>query len=217
VARAPRNLGENHQVSALLEQILGQPAWVVYLVVGLVVFLEDAVFVGFVVPGETAAILGGVTAAIGHTSVVWMAVLVVTAAIVGDSVGYELGRLMGPRLTEARWLQRFRPRIERAQDFLRERGAVAVFLARWTAFFRAVMPALAGSSRMPYRVFLPWNALGGLAWGLAVVIGGYLAGHSYRRLEQWLGTGSAVLIVVLLLGGFLLYRRHQKRADATTG
>lgn len=201
-------------MSALLEQILGQPAWVVYLVVGLVVFVEDALFVGFVVPGETAAILGGVTAAIGHTSVVWMAVLVVAMAIIGDSVGYEVGRHLGPRLVELRMLRRFRPRIESAQEYLVRRGPVAVFLSRWTAFLRAVTPALSGASKLPYPVFLRWNALGGIAWGLATVVGGYLAGHSYQRLETWLGTGSLVVVgvvVVVAVGVHLVRRRSAER------
>ena len=153
-------------LSSLLEQILGQPAWVVYLVVGTLVFVEDALFVGFVVPGETAAILGGVTAAIGHTSLTWVAVIVVATAIIGDSVGYEVGRLLGPRLVELRPLRRARPRVEAAQAFLVRRGAASVFLAAGRRSCARSYPALAGSSRLPYPTFLLSNAIGGLAWGL---------------------------------------------------
>ena len=74
-----------------LRQILDQPAWLIYLVVGVIVFVEDAIFVGFVVPGETAAVLGGVSAFLGRTDLTAMVLLVVVAAIVGDSVGYEVG------------------------------------------------------------------------------------------------------------------------------
>ncbi|MBD3782064.1 MAG: DedA family protein [Micrococcales bacterium] len=198
-------------VSALLEQILGQPAWVVYLVVGLLVFVEDALFVGFVVPGETAAILGGVTAVLGHTSLPWVAVVVVATAIVGDSVGYEVGRLLGPRVVELRMLRRARSRVEGAQSFLVRRGAVSVFLARWTAFLRAVVPALAGSSRLPYPTFLLWNAIGGLAWGLTCVVGGYVAGRSYQRLEQWLGTGALVVVGLVVVGAVVIHLRRRSR------
>jgi membrane protein DedA with SNARE-associated domain len=199
-------------VSGLLEQVLGQPAWLVYLVVGLVVLAEDAIFVGFVIPGETAAILGGVSAVLGTTSLTVMALVVVGAAIVGDSIGYEVGRLLGPRVVELRMLRRARPRVEAAQRFLVRRGAVSVFLGRWTAFLRAVVPALAGSSRLPYPTFLLWNALGGLAWGLTCVVGGFLAGHSYRRLEQQLGTGSAVLLVALVLIALVVHHRRRRRS-----
>ncbi|WP_307836104.1 DedA family protein [Phycicoccus sonneratiae] len=204
-------------LSGLLEQILGQPAWVVYLVVGLLVFVEDALFVGFVVPGETAAILGGVSAVLGHTSLTWVAVVVVATAIIGDSVGYEVGRVLGPRLVELRPLRRARPRVEAAQAFLVRRGAASVFLARWTAFLRAVVPALAGSSRLPYPTFLVWNAIGGLAWGLTCVVGGYLAGRSYQRLESWLGTGALVVVGVVVVAAVVLHlrrRRAERAVDA---
>ncbi len=202
-------------MTSLLEQILGQPAWVVYLVVGLLVFAEDALFVGFVVPGETAAILGGVTAVLGHTSLTGVAVVVVLAAVVGDSVGYEVGRVLGPRLVELRMLRRARPRVEAAQAFLVRRGAVSVFLARWTAFLRAVVPALAGSSRLPYPTFLLWNSLGGLAWGLTCVVGGYLAGHSYKRLESWLGTWSLVVVGLVVVVGVVVHLRRRRAGGRT--
>ena len=199
-------------MNTVLEQILGQPAWVVYVVVGLLVFIEDALFVGFVVPGETAAVLGGVTAVLGHTSLTWVAVVVVLAAVVGDSVGYEVGRVLGPRLVELRMLRGARPRVEAAQAFLVRRGAASVFLARWTAFLRAVVPALAGSSRLPYPTFLVWNALGGLAWGLTCVVGGYLAGHSYQQLESWLGTWSAVVLAVVVVVAVIVHLRRRRAA-----
>ncbi|NHA67867.1 DedA family protein [Phycicoccus flavus] len=200
-------------MSGLLEQVLGQPAWIVYLVVGIVVFVEDAIFVGFVVPGETAAILGGVSAALGNTSLVVVALVVVAAAVIGDSVGFEIGRVLGPRLVDLRLLRRARPRLEAAEEFIRRRGPVSVFLARWTAFLRAVVPALAGSSRLPYPTFLVWNALGGLAWGVTCVVGGYLAGHSYRTLEHWLGVGPAVVVVLLAVGAYVVYRRRRGERD----
>ena len=78
-----------------------------------------------------------------------------------------------------------------AQDFPARRGGMAVLLGRWVAFFRAVMPALAGASRMPYRTFLRFNAVGGLIWGVVVVTAGYLAGSSYARIEQAVGRDGA--------------------------
>jgi membrane-associated protein len=88
--------------------------------------------------------------------------VVVVAAIVGDTVGYAVGRYAGPRVLELHILQRRRKRLDDARDFLARRGGVAVFLGRWVAFLRAVLPALAGSARMPYPRFLAWNAAG--AW-----------------------------------------------------
>src|SRR2546430_4892824 len=90
----------------LLDHLLTLPAAAAYVLVGLLVFAEDALFVGFVVPGETAAVLGGVDASRGHVRLWVVILLVVAAAIVGDSVGYEVGRRFGPRILRARILAR---------------------------------------------------------------------------------------------------------------
>src|SRR5690349_4514502 len=131
-------------IQRILDHILNAPAWTVYLTVGLLVFAEDALFVGFVLPGETAAVLGGVAASRGHVELVAMCAIVVAAAIIGDSVGYEVGRHFGPRILRVRILQRHQQRLSDSQAFLARRGGSAVFLGRFVAFFRAVMPALAG-------------------------------------------------------------------------
>lgn len=203
-------------INSLVNTVLGAPPWLVYVLVGLVVFAEDALFVGFVLPGETLAIIGGVTASLGHTHLTVILLIVVLAAIVGDSVGFEIGRHFGPKIMAHRFFDKRRKRLDSAQDFLRRRGGAAVFLGRWTAFFRAVMPALAGLSRMKYRVFLPWNAAGGIAWGTTMVVAGYLAGESYHRVEKWLGRGAAVIVAVIVLVAIAVWavRRHRKEARA---
>ena len=149
-------------MSGLLDRLLNIQGPLVYLLVGLLVFVEDALFVGFVIPGETAAVLGGVAASLGHVELWLMLPVVVLAAILGDTVGYEVGRHFGPRILSMRALQKRGRRLDDAQDFLRRRGGSAVFLGRFVAFFRAVMPALAGTSHMPYPKFLAYNAAGGL-------------------------------------------------------
>jgi membrane protein DedA with SNARE-associated domain len=198
-------------MSGLVDRLLGIPGWAVLLVVGLIVFAEDALFIGFVLPGETAAILGGVAAKFGHVSLGGVLAVVIGAAIVGDSVGYEVGRVLGPRVISHRYLDGRRERLEAAQRFLARRGGTAVFLGRWVAFFRAVMPALAGSARMPYRRFLVFNAVGGIVWGAVVVALGYAAGASYKSIEGYLGQGSAALVaaVVVVALGIWAIRRHR--------
>jgi len=104
------------------------------IIVGLLVFAEDALFVGFVVPGETAAVLGGVVASRGVLPLWSVMVVVVLAAIIGDSAGYEVGKHLGPRLLGLKVMNRRLARLETAQDFLRLRGGSAVFLGRFVAF-----------------------------------------------------------------------------------
>jgi membrane protein DedA with SNARE-associated domain len=202
-------------VSGLLDSVLTAPPALVYLVVAAIVFAEDAVFVGFVLPGETAAVLGGVSAGRGTVSLIAMTLVVVLAAILGDSVGYEVGRYAGPRVLRARMLDRHRSRIDGAREMLARRGSVAVFLGRSIAFFRAVMPALAGMALMPYRRFLVANAAGGVVWGVATVLVGFLAGSSYERVEKTFGRGAAIAIaavVLVALGTWMLRRRRSERS-----
>jgi membrane protein DedA with SNARE-associated domain len=204
-------------LSGLVDKLLSVPGWVVLSVVGLVVFAEDALFVGFVLPGETVAVLGGVAANLGHVSLPAMLAVVIAAAIVGDTVGYEIGKHVGTRVLQMEFLQKRRERIGHAQEFLARRGGSAVFLGRWIAFFRAVMPALAGTARMPYRKFVAWNALGGIVWGAAVVTLGYLAGLSYQKIEGTFGTTVAYvvggLVVVGLVVWFVRRRRREHHED----
>jgi membrane protein DedA with SNARE-associated domain len=201
-------------IDTVTREVLNAPTWLVLLVVGGIVFLEDAVFVGFVVPGETVALLGGVAASLGHVPFPVVLVVVVVAAIVGDSVGFEVGRHLGGRVVQLRAFDRHRARIAQAQDVLGRRGGSAVFLGRWTAFLRAVMPALAGMSKMHYPTFLGWNAAGGIAWGSVVVTAGYLAGRSYARVEAWLGRGAGIAVAVIAVVALVVWQVRRHRADA---
>jgi membrane protein DedA with SNARE-associated domain len=201
-------------VGDLVARLLDVPGGVVLLVVGGLVFAEDALFVGFVLPGETAAIVGGVAAHFGTVPLWAVLLVVVAAAIVGDSVGYEVGRVLGPRALEHRLLAKHRERLEDARRSLARRGGTAVFLGRWVAFFRAVMPALAGMAHMPYRRFLAFNAMGGLVWGVVVVVAGYLAGASYERMAHIIGRGSAIVVVVLVVVALVVRHVVNGRREA---
>jgi membrane-associated protein len=203
-------------MTGLVDRILGLPGWLVLLIAGAVVFSEDALFVGFVIPGETVAILAGVAAKLGHVSLTGVLIVVITAAILGDSVGYEVGRVVGPRVVQLRIVQKRRERLDDAQGFLARRGGSAVFLGRWVAFFRAVMPALAGISRMRYVKFLSWNALGGIAWGATTVLLGYAAGASYAQVEKSLGRDAAFVVVGVAVISVIVWRVREHCADRGT-
>jgi membrane-associated protein len=200
-------------VTSLVDHLLNVRGWMVYVLVGLIVFAEDALFVGFVIPGETAAVLGGVIASRGHVSYALIAATVVLAAIVGDTVGYEIGRQFGPRLLNINILRKRKAKLDDAQGFLRRRGGSAVFLGRFVAFFRAVMPALAGTSRMRYPKFLAYNAAGGLIWGIGFTLLGYLAGNSYKRIEKSVGRGAAIAVAAVVIIALIVWRVRAHRRD----
>lgn len=198
-------------MSGFVDSILNVTPVLAYLIVACLVFAEDALFVGFVLPGETAAVLGGVVASRGHVQLWLMMVLVVLAAILGDSVGYEIGKHFGPRILQMRILRKKHEKLHQAQDFLRRRGGAAVFLGRFIAFFRAVMPALAGTSRMPYPRFLAFNAAGGLVWGAGFVLLGFLAGNSYEAVARIAGRDSAVIIALAAIIVLIIWRVRKTR------
>lgn len=173
---------------------------------------------GFVIPGETAALIGGVLASLHHVDLLLMLVVIVVCAIVGDSVGYEVGKVLGPWLVEHRPL-RGRPGVHRGQDLLARRGGPAVFLGRWLALARALVPGLAGMSGMRYRTFLSYNAAGGIVWGTTFVLIGYGAGASYTAVAKTVGVyslailGTVVAAVVVTV--VIRHRRAHRKWGAT--
>jgi membrane protein DedA with SNARE-associated domain len=200
-------------LQGVLDAIRSVPPALAYAIIALLVFGEAAVFIGFVLPGETAVLLGGFLASQAHLHIVTLIVIVVICAIVGDTVGFEVGKHLGPRVLQLGIISKHQSRIDKAQQTLRRRGGPAVFLARWTAFFRAVMPGLAGLSQMRYRTFLLWNALGGIAWGITYSLVGYFAGASYEKVASTIGKGTAVVIAVLVVAALVVWRVRRRRHE----
>jgi membrane-associated protein len=200
-------------LQSILDAIRSVPPALAYAIIALLVFGEAAVFIGFVLPGETAVLLGGFLASQGHLDIVTLMVVVVVSAILGDTVGYEVGKHLGPRVLQLGVFRKHQSRLDKAQDMLRRRGGPAIFLGRWTAFFRAVMPGIAGLSRMRYRTFLFWNALGGLTWGITMCLVGYFAGASYQKVASAIGEGTAVVIALLVVTALVVWGVRRKRRE----
>lgn len=171
-----------------------------YVVVAVLAALEASAFVGLFVPGELAMLVGGYLAYQDRASLWVMIVVAVVGAVVGDSAGYEIGRHFGDRLHRGRLGRRIgEERWTRAEAYLVTRGGRAVFFGRFVGVMRALVPALAGASHMPYRRFLAWNALGAAIWAPGLVLLGYAAGSSYRQVAHYAGQAGLLLLVVLLV------------------
>ena len=125
-------------------------------------------------------------------------------------VGYEMGRRMGARVIGSRFLRRISGTVDKAVATLHARGAIAVLLGRFTAVLRALVPALAGTAKMPYRTFVLHNAIGGTVCGIGYCLLGYLAGSAYAVVERQVGTGSAIGLAarVAALLAVWAVRRH---------
>jgi membrane-associated protein len=207
-------------VTSIISGLTHLSGWVAYVLIAAVVFGETAVFLGFVLPGETAVVLGGVLASRGHLSLATLSAVVVAAAVAGPIVGYGIGRRMGDRVFGARaprLLRRMPGGPERARTALRDRGALAVLLGRFVAFVRAVMPAVAGAVRVPYRTFLLYNVVGGIVWGVGYCLLGYLAGSAYSAVESRVGTGLAVAVAVVVVAAVVVWAVRRRRRAAPSG
>lgn len=186
-----------------------------YVIIGVLTLLEASAMIGLVVPGEAALLVGGFLAYSGQADLGVMMAVGAAGAIVGDSIGYEIGRHLGPSLRRSRlgrWVGD--ARWARAEAYLARHGGRAVFFGRFVGVLRAMVPTIAGLSRMPYRTFLPWNAIGGLVWAPGFVLLGYVAGGSYHQVAEWSGRASAVLLVlVVLVAGVVLAARAVVRRE----
>jgi membrane protein DedA with SNARE-associated domain len=184
---------------------------VAYIVCGALVFGEAAVLLGFVIPGETAALIAGFLAFRHQVNLEVMLVVIIGCAIAGDSTGYEVGKHLGPWLLQRRVL-RNNPGVRRGTELIARFGGPAVFLGRWIALARALVPGLTGLSGMRYRTFLFFNALGGIAWGTTFVLIGYAAGNAYATVARTIGTYSLIIVgvVVIAVVMFVVVRRRQE-------
>ena len=175
---------------------------------------------GLPLPGETALITASVLAARGKFDIVTVIALAAIAAIVGDNLGYLIGRRGGRRLllTHPRLRGYGERLLERGEPFFQRHGPKAVFIGRWFTGLRIAAAWLAGINRMPWPSFLFWNATGGIAWAISIGVLAYLLGESAERAIKAAGLFGAAGIVV---GGAvaLLYmrarRRRRERGPAT--
>ncbi len=187
-----------------------------YAVVGFLVFAEAALLVGFFIPGETAAVVGGVLAGLHQVDLEAMMAVVVVCAIVGDSVGFEVGKRSGPWLLERPPLKG-RTGVRRTMAMLERYGGPAVFLGRFVAFARAIIPGLAGMSGLRYRVFLFYNACGGLVWGVGYTLLGFIVGVSFGHILSTIGLWSIAVVaavVVVAVGVGVVVKRRQRGRTA---
>lgn len=171
---------------------------------------------GIPVPGETALIAAALLAHDGQLDIVVLCVVASAAAIIGDNIGFTIGRHGGRRLFERPGpLHGHRLRmLERGEPFFARHGPKAVFLGRWVSGLRIASSWLAGMNRMSWPTFLFWNALGGVAWAFSVGVAVYAAGDVAEKVIVAAGPIAAGVFVAGV-AGYLLWRgRRERRARA---
>ncbi len=208
-------------IASLAERILHLHGFVAVALIFVLAGLECSAFLGIFVPGEVAVIVGGVLAFQGRIPL-WAAIVAAVAgASIGDSIGYFIGKRWGRRILHWASGRMIKPHhLDRAEAYLRRRGGSAVFLGRFTAALRVLVPSLAGMSKLHYPTFLAFNVAGAVAWGTGFTLLGYFAGASWRQVERVASRTGLVLLGLVIAGlavTFVVRRVRRRRSDRPEG
>jgi membrane protein DedA with SNARE-associated domain len=187
-----------------------------YLIIFTAATLECAAFAGLLVPGESLVLASGFLAHRGILQVDAVMAAAALGAIAGDNIGFLLGSRLGRE-----WLLRKGSRLGiktrrliQAEGFFQRQGPKAVFFGRFIGFARALVPFVAGASRMPYRKFVLYDALGAVLWTVGFVTLGYVLGASWRVAEQWISRSGLIVAGAIGLSLLIWMRRRRGRAGA---
>ncbi len=181
-------------------------------VITAVIFSETGLMVGFFLPGDSLLFTAGAIAAQGHLSIVLLNLCVIAAAIVGDTVGYWIGRRAGPSLFKRPRSLLFNPdHLRRAHDFYEKYGGKTIILARFVPIVRTFAPVVAGMGRMDYPRFVFFNIFGGVLWGIAMTLSGYFLGRVPFVQRHFEGV-VIVIIVLSVLPGIAAVLRERRKA-----
>jgi membrane-associated protein len=183
-------LAEGHSLDALIR-------WGGYLLLVAIVFTETGLLVGFFLPGDSLLITAGLVASSGVLNIWWLNLLLIVAAVTGDSVGYAIGARLGPALFTREKSLLFNPRhVERTRDFYARHGARTIVIARFVPIIRTFAPVVAGVGRMEYRRFLFYNVAGGIGWVVSMTWSGYLLGSLIPNISQYV---HVIVVIVIVL------------------
>jgi membrane protein DedA with SNARE-associated domain len=200
----------------LAEGLLSLSGWAALACLFLLPALEAPAFLGLVLPGEVALVLGGVLASQDRIPVAAALAVGTAGALAGDTAGYWAGRRWGPRLLATRLGRRVGPaRLHRVESLLLRGRGGPLFVGRCTAGVRVVLPGLAGVLGLPYRTFAVWTGAAATLWSVAHVVAGYAAGAGWRHVDQLTGRVgmAAALAVVVALAVTWLVRRPARRVS----
>ena len=185
-----------------------------YLLVGALAYLETGAFIGFVAPGETAVLVGGLVAGQGRISLVLLIAIIWVCAVGGDLTSYTLGRRLGRDwlLRHGARLKITDERLKQVEGFFGRHGGAAIFFGRFVGFIRPLLPFVAGASRMPVRRFLPYDVLGAGLWAAAFSVLGYVFWRSFNTLTKYVSRGLFAFGTVVVIA-FALYWLMRLRRD----
>jgi len=183
-----------------------------------IVFIETGLFVGFFLPGDSLLITAGIFAAADVIPLKWILLPVMACAIVGDQLGYWIGRTMGPALYKKEDSLLFRrSHLQRAHEFYEKYGGRAVILARFVPIVRTFCPPVSGAAQMPYARYVIFDIIGGITWVCATILGGYFLGRTVPNISQRIHYVILIVAIVSILPAIIgVLRGRQASAKPST-
>ncbi|MGP5249811.1 DedA family protein [Corynebacterium variabile] len=185
----------------------------------IIIFMETGILIGFIFPGDTLLFTAGIMAASDNPfAPLWALCLCIPmAAVIGDQVGYTLGRRYGQAALESRVLNWIGPdAVTKTEEFFSRYGPFTVLIARFIAVVRTLAPLVAGIAKMPRAAFTFWSVIGCFAWGAGITVLGFLLGgipfvRDYLDLIVIVGVGAVLLPVVVKVTRMQLHARRERR------
>jgi membrane-associated protein len=209
-------IGSIEHLLHFLFNVKGLIEWGGTLLVCIIVFIETGFFVGFFLPGDSLLVTAGVFAASGHLPLLHLIILVPCCAIVGDQIGYWIGRKAGQALYRREDSFVFRKRhLQHAHDFYEKYGGKTVILARFVPIVRTFCPPVAGAAGMSYGRYFAYDVAGGILWVGSMILGGYFLGRQIPNISENIHYVIAVVIFLSLLPPAIGFLRSRSSASTT--
>lgn len=193
--------------------------WAGYVGLTLIIFAETGLLVGFFLPGDSLLVTAGLLCSREDFGLnVWLLGGILTiAGVVGDTVGYNIGRMSGPRIFRRKESLLFHPQhLLRAQAFYDKHGGKTIVLARFMPIVRTFAPVVAGAGRMQYRSFLAYNVLGAVLWIWSMLMVGYLLGQYVPGIDKHIEKIIILVIFLSILPGIIGWWRERSANKANT-
>ena len=173
-----------------------------YLGIFLIVFAESGILIGFFLPGDSLLFTAGFLASAGYLNLTLTLIVIIIGAILGDQIGYFLGRRYGPKIFKREESFLFKKkRVEDAKMFFEKHGKKTIIFARFIPFVRTLAPIIAGVGKMDYPTFVKYNVAGGIFWGGSITILGYFLGEIIPDIDSYLLPIIIAIVILSILPG----------------
>lgn len=191
--------------------------WAGYVGLTAIIFAETGLLIGFFLPGDSLLVTAGLFAATSDLNIIWLNLLLIPAAIIGNSVGYWIGKKSGPRLfTREQSLLFRKDYLIKTKVFYEKHGASALIVTRFMPILRTFAPIVAGIGQMDYKKFMKYNIIGAFGWILSMTLIGFFLGRTIPNIEKHIEKVIIIVVLLSLLPAIIKYFKHKFTKNTVT-